>query len=51
MASGIRSSFNTDDATSYIKETMPGQPWHAGLGLWSYGYDQTRFNSVTGDNP
>lgn len=46
IVSGIRSSFNGDDGASYISESMPGQPWHAGLGLWVYGQDQCRFGSV-----
>lgn len=49
IIAGVRSSFNADDGTTYIKESMPGQPWHAGLGLWCYGNDQHRFNYVSDD--
>ena len=46
IAAGVRSSFDGDDGTAYISESMPGQPWHAALGLWQYGHDKCRYNSV-----
>lgn len=33
---------HTDDMTSYVTETMPGQPWHAALGLLTYALDESR---------
>lgn len=46
IVAGVRSSFNDDDGTSYITESMPGQPWHAALGLWVHGHDTCRYGSV-----
>lgn len=43
ITSGVRGSFNGDDGTAYITEAMPGQPYHAALGLWLRGFDHTRF--------
>ena len=48
IASGIRGSFDDDDGTAYITESMPGQPYHTGLGLWIRGADSCRFNCTAG---
>lgn len=44
IVAGIRPQFEGDDGAAYIMEAMPGQAFHAGLGLWTYGLDQARFN-------
>ncbi len=41
LACGVRPS-HEGNATSYVSEDMDGQPWHAGLGLWAYGYEMMR---------